>query len=274
MTDGQDAEERTRLLEAIKQEQRHRWIQAKFDEPWWHYADALIWIAFRERDVMAERLASADCPGAAIPWYRMDGGHVAFNVTLALRKGQSVASFPPSEPIIAEFKPDAICSDPVAALDAALRQGSATASGCRTGGAVRELIEPLQWQNLDVIPGRQAASARAGPGAHANTIVAYSSAPDSRGQAIWFDVRFEQARLLTAFPAKAVRPRAPLQKPEELKAWLEALRPSRGRPTRREVEAEAKGRGWSVQWARETYPKVADELGFPRRGPGQKPTRP
>jgi hypothetical protein len=99
------------------------WTTKKFAEPWWHYADALIWIAFQNLVSFVEHLAPDSANIRPINLYKMNAGEVGFYVYHKIMEGQQIENLTPAIEIKAKFKPSVINSDPNDALNNALRSG-------------------------------------------------------------------------------------------------------------------------------------------------------
>ncbi len=268
-----------------RDEFRCKWVGTKLERGWWGYGDALFWVAFRDPEVMAEWLADEEfgADGWA-PRYPCSAIEFAEYMGLAIGSFSSRPDEALWEGRAKTIEAQIFDKAPVSSLNEKLRSGAIRTMGRLGGGQVAAISEP-DWTGL-TLP-EHSGSDRGSSTANA---IRLHWSPAQQSQNSWFDLQFNRDDLLAAFPrpgalhdggleprlvsvsaqrAAAKRTNA-AREAQELKSWLVGWAELGARPSREQVEDEARNQGWKITWVRSAYIKFADEIGLPKRHPGQR----
>src|SRR5947209_8442963 len=123
---------------------RGSWRQAGLAAPWWHLAEALLWIAHRDPEIMAEMLATEDAAEETLGFLPTTAAEVLSFVMTSISPNYPLVSYPPRDSVKLEFFPDVVITNPLKSLLDALRSGTIVSSGHLDREPTRTLIDQLQ----------------------------------------------------------------------------------------------------------------------------------
>jgi hypothetical protein len=271
---------------------RNAWKDSKIRVPWWELAEVLFWIAYRDLDLMAKMLATPDPAEERMVRYPLNAAEVYYYVMTTISPNYQRGDLLPSDSVDLVFNANVVNTEPFRALRVGLLTGSVISNGHLDNSPTRTAIDALQWESLAMLI--------AWPGDESSTVDAHTttSGPRSTRQVRgnWIDLRFGRESVMNAFPAAAPArsslgdglidtdatevggthaPTRPIaRRPAELEGWIKGLYDKTGeRPTKAQAVAQAKLKRWSVGWVKSEYIKICNDLGIPKRHPGQRPTR-
>jgi hypothetical protein len=282
-----DREERVFRLRKRAKETRAR-VQ-------WTYCETLLWIAFRDELAVAyftDGWVAEDL--VPYPFFPCTANQVEDYVDRVIRSPRDTPGVWEQALQTLGRDPAIVDTDPQRSLLVSLKGGAVIAQGRHpTLDSLLADIPAGEWRSLYLGSGPPVDWGRERED-HVNAHL--SGAGEVEGAA-WWDVGFVQDSVLRAFPSlsgsdsveivgtsatpPAAEKRGAVRRPSkavqfrQLKAWLqERQRNGDEIPTRDEVVKKARAECWNIDEAKKNYPKIADKIGFPRRGPGEKPSRP
>jgi hypothetical protein len=264
---------------------RRKWVETHLERSWWGYGAALFWLAFRDPEVMAEWLADEEFGADGwMPRFPCSAPELAEYVGYAIAGFAGRADEASWERREKSIDAQVFDRDPISSLNEQLWCGAIRTMGRLGGGQVAEISEP-NWRGL-ALPDHSGSD---GGSSTANAI-RLDHSPANQRQNSWFDLQFNRADLLAAFPSigasrigglppplvsvsaqrTAAKRTNAVREARDLNAWLMGWKEVGARPSREQVEDEARDRGWRVAWARVAYRQLADDIGLPKRLPGQR----